>query len=352
LYLCHWPIIFFARFIFGDSAETAVGIAAITVAMIGLAVAMYFLVERRFLQPSALRSDHLVGTLAGFWSVILTLAAMTHATFLSGGFSWRMPKAQSDLAHLQDFPANADLRGPVGPVGVLFVGDSLIAQYAFGLKPLMERLDIGFQATGGAGCPILYGALSRSMLRQQCRLARDKALAQLETTTLPIVYTQLWRLYDDSEIDYEFEGADQAENSPGSFVKLGSALEVTIGKLVARGHRVLLIGAQVDPGCSINLPRIEQGPLPRALQRPCAPVTRDMAERSTAPIDQVLSRIQAKWPDRVRLLRPIDYFCDLECPIEQDGILLYSSRIHLSLAGSDYMVSRSERAFREFLMPR
>jgi hypothetical protein len=49
------------------------------------------------------------------------------------------------------------------------------------------------------------------------------------------------------------------------------------------------------------------------------------------------------------VLRPIDYFCDNECPVVMNELWLYNSRTHLSLAGADYIVSRSGDAFREFL---
>src|SRR6201993_5107595 len=41
LYLCHWPIIFFGRFIFGDVADSAAGTLGQVVAMVALATAMY-----------------------------------------------------------------------------------------------------------------------------------------------------------------------------------------------------------------------------------------------------------------------------------------------------------------------
>jgi hypothetical protein len=50
LYLCHWPIIFFARFIVGDGVDTAVGTGALLASMLVVASAMYVLVERRFIQ--------------------------------------------------------------------------------------------------------------------------------------------------------------------------------------------------------------------------------------------------------------------------------------------------------------
>lgn len=44
------------------------------------------------------------------------------------------------------------------------------------------------------------------------------------------------------------------------------------------------------------------------------------AEQSTAPINQMLSRIRAKFPGRIELLQPVDYFCDAECPVVKDGV--------------------------------
>ena len=63
----------------------------------------------------------------------------------------------------------------------------------------------------------------------------------------------------------------------------------------------------------------------------------------------MLASVSAKWPDQVTVLRPVDYFCDSDCPVVRAGIWLYTSRIHLSIAGSDYMVSRSASVFRKFL---
>ena len=349
LYLCHWPVVFFARFIFVDGADTPFGILGQVVAMLLLAIAMYRFIELRFIQPHEVRSASFLKNASGFWSVILALAAVTHGTFLSKGLAWRLPKAQFELAHLQDYPASEDMPSLSGPTGVLFVGDSLAAQYIYGLAPLMKQLNINFQARGGAGCLILYGVtLSKPLRREECRERRDEALVWLSEKDQPIIYTQNWRQYDDSAIDYEFEPPERMSNEKGSFTKLQAALELTIGRIVAHGNRVLLVGGQVDPGCSINLPRIEQGPLPRAAQS-CPPVTREVAAREIAPTDTVLARIQARWPNKITLLRVIDFFCDGDCPVVKDNLWLYSNRDHLNMAGSKYMIARSEDVFRRFL---
>ena len=346
LYLCHWPIIFFARFIFGDVADTAAGTLGQGVAMVGLATGMYVFVERRFIQPHEDRKASFARNALGFWSVILALAAITHATFVSKGFAWRLPQVQSERAYLQDYPASEDLPTLSGPVGVAFIGDSITAEYLYGLTPLMRQLNISYEAKGGAGCLILYGVtLTKPLRREECLRARDETLAWLETTDQPIIYTQNWRRYDDSEI--EIDTAAKTSNEKGTFTKLQAALDLTIGRIVARGNHVLLVGAQFDPG-PINLPRIQPGPLPRVAE-PSRVVPRQVAEHSLAPIDTVLAHVQAKWPDKVTVLRVLDYYCDGDCPIVKDDLWLYSNRSHLNKAGSQYMISHSEDAFRRFL---
>jgi len=211
----------------------------------------------------------------------------------------------------------------------------------------MRRLDISYEASGGAGCPILYGVtLSKPLRREECRQSRDATLKWLEAKQQPIIFTQSWRQYDDSAI--QLDASAEMSGEKGAFSKLQAALEVTIGRIVARGNRVLLVGGQVYPDCPINLGRIQQGPLPRAVLD-CPATPRELAVQNLAPVDTMLARIQQRWPDKVTLLRVVDYFCDSACPVVKDGLWLYAERFHLNMAGSQYLVSRSEDVFRRFL---
>ena len=211
LYLCHWPIIFFARFILGDSVvDTGAGTVAVLATMMVVAGAMYVFVERRFIQPPGQPAVAFPKNVAAFASVVLPLAALTHLTFLNGGFPWRLPAAQADVLHAQEFPGSGDLGGIEGPIAIQLLGDSLTGQYAYGIKPIMQKLHVGYQAAGGPGCPILYGVTSSNPARREfCRTARDRALEQLEHNALPIVFTQLWRLYDDASIDVDAPAASR-----------------------------------------------------------------------------------------------------------------------------------------------
>jgi peptidoglycan/LPS O-acetylase OafA/YrhL len=349
LYLCHWPIIFFARFIFGDAANTPTGILAMAALMIAVATAMYFFVERRFIQPSGFRSASFAKNAVGFCSVILPLAAITHATFLSKGFAWRLPEAQTELARLQDFPTTSDMERVEGPFAFQLVGDSHANQYIAGLSPIMKQTNTRFEVLGGAGCPTLYGLTLKAVRREECRLVRDQTLRRLEQTNLPMVYVQKWDFYNDATVDYELGPVEGAPAGEPSYAKLQLAMERTFEKIIANGRRILIIGAQVRASCPINRPRLLQGPLYHAPQPPCPALTRETAEQSTAPINQMLSRIQARFPGRIDLLRPADYFCDAECPVVKDGVWLYFDRTHFTVAGSRYMVARAAGVFRKFL---
>ncbi|MCP4619627.1 MAG: acyltransferase [Bradyrhizobium sp.] len=349
LYLCHWPIIFFGRFIFGAVADTAPGIVAMAAVMFVVADLMYRFIERRFIDPLALARTNFLRTSLGLWSVLLGTAALTYITYRSHGFPWRLPQAQTAELRLQSFPGNADIPNLVGPPRVQLVGDSVALQYAYGLTPTFRQLNINYIGLGGAGCPILEGAaLRRHVRRSECIKIRDRSLAELAQSDLPIIYTQLWHSYDDARLDSDSDPGRFPENK-GSFNGLQRALERTMAMLVARGHRILLVGAQIQPDCVINLPRLLQGPLRHTPLPACPAIPRKEAERMTAPVDRVLASVAAKWPDRVSVLRPMDYFCDSDCPVVANGIWLFNQPIHLSIAGVDRLMRRSEGEFLEFL---
>jgi peptidoglycan/LPS O-acetylase OafA/YrhL len=349
LYLCHWPIIFFARFIFGDDAvNTLTGTLTLVTAMVAVAVAMNLLIERPFLKQSNSRSVSFRKNAAVFGSLIMALAAVTHTTFLSKGFASRIPKAQLELAHLQDLPSNQDLIPSKGSIRFELVGDSHATQYIAGLSKLAAQLDVRFDARTAAGCPLLYGVTLKNFRKREfCQSWRDQTLKYLEHTDLPLIYSQRWELYTDQTADFDFEPTGTILPQEEALDKLQFAIENMVKMIGAR--RILIIGDQVKASCQVNRPRLLEGPLPHAPLPPCPPTARDFVDQSTDPINRMLSRIQAKWPDRIELMRPVDYFCDSNCPVVKDGVWLYFDRTHFSVAGSQYMVAHAQDVFRRFL---
>ena len=350
LYLCHWPVIFFARFIFADVADGWLGKVLMLAAMFAIAAFMYRFIERRFIQPSAFRSASFPKNATVFCSIVLPLVAITHTTFVTKGFAWRITGNQEKLAILQDFPSGRDIEPVDGPLTFQFIGDSHATQYYAGLSPLMKRLNIRMEPMGGAGCPILDGLVLKARRRKECIEARDDSLRRINQSKLPMILALKWIFYDDATVDYQYDDPESARfGAKGSYRKLEQALRWTLREFVAGGRHILLIGAQVNSGCSINLPRLLPGPLPHAPLKPCPPSMRESAEEATAAMNAMLARVIAEWPDRVTLLRPIDYLCDSTCPVVSDGLWLYHDFNHFTVAGSLYMVKRAEAPFMDFL---
>lgn len=350
LYLCHWPIIFFSRFIFGHEADSLAGKAMMLAAMFAVATLMYRFIERRFIQPADAKPAGFWKYSAAFWSIIAALVAVTHSTFLSRGFAWRLPAGQAELAHLQEFPSSADVLATAAPPGMALLGDSYAVQYQAGLSILTSRLGMSMEILAKPGCPMLDGVVLKSSRRAECASARDKALDQIRKSSLPVFYAQRWDFYDDATIDYDGKVPTDARSAMHGYAKLESALNRTIAEIVGSGRRILLVGSQVSANCSINLARILPGPLPHAARPPCPPRRRTAAESDGRIYDQMLSRVRSRWPDQIGIFRPVDYLCGEECPIVLNGIWLYFESTHFSVAGSRYVVSRAETPLRAFLL--
>jgi peptidoglycan/LPS O-acetylase OafA/YrhL len=350
LYLCHWPVIFFARFIFGDDANTPIGIGLEIVLMMAIAIAMYRLIEKKFIvAPQQQELIPFKKNALAFWSTILLLSALTHATFMSKGFAWRVPQAQAELAHLQGYPSGSDVQPVTGAIGFMLVGDSQAIQYMAGLSSIMKPLNIGFEILGGPGCPIMSDVTLKDRRQAECIAKRDETLARLSETSLPVIYSQAWDIYTDATTNFEFDAATGLPPTVQSHDKLQIAVERTFEKILTNGRRILIIGDQVKTSCQINRARLLQGPLPHAAEPPCPSIDHELAEQSTAPFNRMLARIQSRWPNQIQLLRPVDYFCDAQCPVIKDGLWLYFDRTHFSVVGSNYMAGKASNLFRNFV---
>lgn len=162
LYLVHWPVIFFARFIFGDIADTPEGIAGQLTVMAALTAAMFVMVEqplRRMRAPPWRQA-------AGFVAVVLACAGATYATFRADGVVARMPQDRLALLRLQSFgldscarrtDADCTFGDANAPRALELIGDSFVHQYVSAFDaPLRARARGGHTSTI-SGCPVLVG---------------------------------------------------------------------------------------------------------------------------------------------------------------------------------------------------
>ncbi|MGO4511509.1 acyltransferase [Bradyrhizobium sp. MOS001] len=349
LYLCHWPIIFYSRFIFGEAADTAGGNIVMLVTMLFVATSMYYFVERRFIVAGGAASGAPLKTLMKFSAAILAFAILTHATFILKGFAWRVPESVLADGRLDSSPTTDQVVWPPGLPIVDLAGDSHAEMYVAAMLPLVESLGGNLQYIGTAGCPIVKGAAIRSRRRVDCLRGRDEQIAQLETQTRPLIFIQRWETYDDAGIDYDQPG--MWPNDAGSFAKLEAALSETL-RVLTPVRRVMIVGAQVPAGCEINRPRLLQGPLPHVPPPPCSPMSKVNAVAAGAAINAMLARVQSKYPGRVDLLKPVDYLCYQTCPTYHAGHWLYWDATHFTLAGSTFMTDRAASTFRTFILGR
>lgn len=346
LYLCHWPIIFYSRFIVGDAADTALGKLVMFAGMLIVAAGMYFFIERRFILVGAAPPKPWQGV-ARYGAATLTLAAAAHLTIMSEGIPWRVPQSVLEAERLDGPISPGDIAALGGLPTVDLVGDSHAVMYTIGLQSLAVSSSGGIQYLGRPGCPILVGMTVRAPRRDDCIRARDDAISGLKATNRPLILILKWDAYDDASVDYNAPGewSDEAH----AHTKLEDALVRTLSVL-SRDRRVLLVGAQVPAGCEINRSRLVQGPLPHVPPRPCAPLSLDSAERHGAAINEMLARVQGNFPTRIDLIRPVDYLCgDGGCPSYSDGHWLYWETTHFTLAGSLYMAERAGVPLRNFI---
>lgn len=351
LYLCHWPMIFFAKLIFGDATQGPTGQITLLVLMFLTAFWMRRFIEKPFrLMPANLR------TLGRFAAAILLLVVASHGTYLAKGWPQRLnaeqkAATQSMGSGFQPCRAAEGGRCAFGdinaPLGLEMIGDSLAQQYVGAFDPILrERTIRGEISKYSSGCPVLIGLdLPKNNWNPRlCQKTIAEELARVRQTATRLVIAQHWPAYRDDQ--YEDDGA-----SSNRYSRLQRALEATIRDLGRNGRKILIVGAMVEAQqCNFDPARLLPGPLPHAQVPDCAPKPKSVAISEAAEIDAMLRAVQRQWPDQVSLLLPIDVLCDDDqCPTVKNGVWLYINANHFDLEGARYFGTRAKELFNRFL---
>lgn len=352
LYLCHWPIIYFARIIFGDAAHTWSGVGINLLVMIATGFAM-----RRFIEAPFRRADPSTSNRSSalkFMSLIAVIVAMTHGTFLAGGLSWRLNPEQLAETRLLDFGmprceradgkrcAFGDLHAPLG---LELIGDSLAQQYVAGLDSVLKARRMRGEVSEIVGCPILVGMHSKNPFCQET-LANE--MLRVRSTSSFVIIGQDWLKYRNGSPSVT--DTPPLEVNETRFSVVGDRLERTIEYLADNDRKFLIIGAQIRmPQCVFDDARMRSGPFRRSTGLVCESRLREDVGNEGYEINAMLSKVQKKWPDRVQLLIPVDVFCDAECPAAHDGVSLFFDSNHFNAAGSIYVVTRANKLLMKFL---
>ncbi|MEQ1616239.1 MAG: SGNH hydrolase domain-containing protein, partial [Hyphomicrobiaceae bacterium] len=245
LYLWHWPVLVFGR-VHLERSVTGATLGALVLAMVLLAVASYYLVERPWRRTNGLLGSR--GTFALAGAVVAAAVAFGAIVIHNGGFAnrypgtfelaptnYRAPHCMLGAHQKQSGWAGAeclvnDVRSPV----VMFWGDSYSAHYIPAI--LKRRADLRFnilQYNLGACAPVLgYDMAGRS----DCRIFNDAAQSIIERFGVrTVVLAANWSGY----------------KGRGSSLE---PLSQTISALQSRGLKVVLIGQ--SPSFHIPVPKI------------------------------------------------------------------------------------------------
>jgi peptidoglycan/LPS O-acetylase OafA/YrhL len=351
LYLCHWPIAFFARIIFGDAAVGPEGIAASMAVMVAVAFAMYRFIERRFRYGP----DTPMRTSINFAALVAVSVALTHSTFLSGGWAWRLTADQIAQTQLQGFAEapcipldglRCALGDPGGPLAVEIVGDSFARPYGYALDELLRKNKKRGEIASILGCPMMEDVIFPGPILEKCKNARNDEISRLRQSSSPVIIAQRWERYSNRSLI--IEGRRGTDEGRYSLIQLG--LERLIQEVGTGSRKFLLVGAQVVMSqCNLDRARSLPAPFRRSEPLQCAPKNLDQARQEGSEINAMLRGVQRKWPTQVSLLVPVDTYCDEECPITLGGVPLYFDASHFTSAGARYFGDRAKPLLEHFL---
>jgi peptidoglycan/LPS O-acetylase OafA/YrhL len=346
LYLVHWPVIFFARFIFGDSAETPVGFTAQLAVMGALTALIHVAIEQplRWLQAPRWQQG------VGFATAVLAGAVITHATFKADGVRWRLPAAQLARLDLQSFGMNGCVRtgerscafGDLnGKESLELLGDSYVQQYVAALDDQLRARGIRGNTSTVGGCPMLIGVVLPGSRAKECADLRDSELARIKASPAGfVVIGQAWHIYLD-----RIDGIDERTQSK----IMQDGLSATMRFLDRPGRRFLVIGGQVRPvSCAFDQMRMQPGPLWHAPPPACEPVPKQKAVAAASATDAMLAAALQPYAS-AELLQPTEVYCDQDCPVLSDGVWLFMDPGHFTVAGSQRMGREAHAVIDRFL---
>jgi peptidoglycan/LPS O-acetylase OafA/YrhL len=325
-YLWHWPLLAFARNVWGIEPALARDAALAALALALAAVTWRWLENPvRTGEVAAFRTNH--GALAGGAAILLACAIPAAALEAWG----RRPQpAGSILAQyraarggaVRDFPfcdglqtlGRCEVGAATASRAILLWGDSHAAHLTEGLDRAARKADLKIVARTMGGCSpggfpaALQGR--RDAFWTGCAAFNDAVVRSIASMRSA----------------YGLRGVVIAGEWSDRWIGWDQQLEAHVDEIRRAGLRVVLAGdVPVFPADFIAC-AVRRGPDVCALAR-------SDVERRVAAVDAGLTRIAGK-PD-VRMWSPLDALCPAgRCPVAIGGRLLYRNRAHLTLDGS------------------
>jgi peptidoglycan/LPS O-acetylase OafA/YrhL len=327
-YLWHWPLLAFARNLWGTEPALARDAALALAALLLAAVSWRWIempVRRRTLAPFASTRATLLSAaaiLAGCAALAAGLYAWSHRPFPPESVTARYLAAHSEnprtmfACRISGRISRCEVGDPTAASAILLWGDSHAAQLMAGLDRAARQAGIRIVVRSMEGCHP-GGLPDAARLRRlsgsvrQCGRFNDSVLAEIpalvrDSHVRGVLFSARW----------EARGLAQPR------------LAAMLDQLHAAGLRVILARDVPEQPSNYATCVLWRGPLA------CAPPRAD-AERNAALVDAMLASLATGKPD-LRLWSPRDALCpDGRCAAFIDGSFLYSDRGHLSRVGSE-----------------
>ncbi len=320
LYLVHWPIVVFTRYV-TLLEPTVLHVLAIIVASIALAAFSWRFIEQPFRHPKARVSRPRL--LTGGVTAMALAAGVGFGGAMAARAPWRFPDlpmalgATADLwisgtCFLADNPdyrqwdAKKCTRTTGAPVNALLWGDSFAAHYVPGILANAGMMSANVMQYTSAGCPPVIDYYSHA--RSRCQEFNRHAFEIIRQHDIKIVILAArWT-------DLESRGLDMIQS--------------TIDALAQAKVDIWLIGQSTEFAAAAWVIDYKKGHGPNGVDAWPLAIDRGINERLRKVVG-----------GKVHFIDPLDYLCRQEgCAYRQQGRLLYADYGHFSELGSSLAV--------------
>jgi len=329
LYLWHWPVLSFARHIFGVDLDPLTAVVAAVLA-VALAWASFRWVEQPFLSSHGIGLPYLrISAVAG--TVIATLAVPLYAT---GGAPQRFSSATNELfSFADDFNQRRYLchQGESLKLGyedncvyggsapkIVVWGDSHGAELVAAMSQLRTHADAGILQITYSACPPAIGLTSNSF---SCENHNTNILKNLT---------------NDSRIDVVVLAAN-AQTYPAQ-QELEQSFENVIGPLRQAGKSVIIV-SQI-PNFNFDPPEVAGRAAAWGIDLSTLGLPTKTYEMDNSAWRKSVTRLSIKFS--ARIVDPKDVLCTSKlCPIYRPGLgVLYFNKSHISNRGASLLAAR------------
>lgn len=367
LYLWHWPVIVFRRYVTLDAGFSPLGtgqVAAVVAVSLGLAAVSHHVIERPF------RSRRFFSTRQVFAGAAVAMALLLVPTGLmlvrtgTGQAEAANPMlaqiAQESLV-FQGNPclgfgaalpaADACVLGVADrnrPVTVALWGDSQTAALAPAVDAVGQRLGLRIKQYSKAGCPPFLVQTydpAFAMLRDCPAFNTAVFQAILDDPAIrQVVLAMSWPDYLDGKVLVRADGHPLTRE--GTYASIIGSLERIAAEMHRRGGRLTVVG--VVPTPNVQLPVCLRSAFTNGsgIER-CTRYSAAKVRHNAARVERLLLTPAVERGASFTPVDAIDAFCDADTCATMDGqIPYYMDQIHLTAAGAGRLAERLAAALR------